>query len=201
MEMLSRLRWFILGFVLLIFLILVGWGLTSIARNIFDGAGGSSSSQAIDNADDILIDTVDVTRFTVSGPIVATSDHRSYDIEVNERLVTITLYADYGQTQLERQSYANNDAAYQEFLKALDKAEVLERRNGTDTEDDLNYEGACPTGRRYVVELNDDTTRWSTSCDSSRGTMGGSLRVIRRLFNEQAPDAREILSGTGLYVR
>lgn len=199
MEMLSRLRWFIIGFFVLIFLLLVGWGLASIARNIFTG-GSSSSNQAILNSNDIDISSVSSARFTVSGPIVATDEHRSYVIEVNERLVTITLYSDYGQKQLEKRSYKNNTQAYEEFIAALDKAQVLERRKGTSEENDHDYEGACPTGRRYIVQLDEDITRWTTSCDSARGTMGGSVRTIRRLFNNQAPDALEILKGTRLYV-
>ncbi len=200
MEMLSRLRWFIIGFIVLIFLLLVGWGLISIARNIFDGGISGSSSQTSDSAEDILIDTVDVARFSVSGPVVATNEHRSYTIEVNERLVVFTLYSDYGQKQLNRKSFTNNEAAYDEFIEALDKANVLSRRSGTDVEDDINYEGACPSGRRYIIELNDDVTRWSTSCESSRGTFGGSMKAIRRLFNKQVPEIRDLLDDTGLYV-
>ena len=198
MEMLSKLRWFIVGFVVLIVVILLGWGLISIARGLFNSS--SSGDTALQNSDDIVINSIETARFTVSGPIVATEEHRSYTVEVNDRIVTITLYSDYGQKQIARRSYPNNDAAFQEFMEALDKAEVLQRRSGTDSEDDFDYEGACPTGRRYIIQLNDDVTRWSSSCSNALGTAGGSVRTIRRLFNEQVPDISDVLKGTRLYI-
>jgi len=197
MEILSKLRWFIGGFILLIVVILLIWGLISIANNIFTSSDDASIE---DIANRELLD-VDVAQFTVGGPIVATKEHRSYVVEVNPSVVTMTLYSDYGQKELEQKSYKNNQDAFDSFVEALDNANVLARESGTDEEDDLQYEGACSLGRRYIVTLDDIDTRWTTSCRLEDGTMGGDASVIRRLFDNQVPDARDILQGTGLYRR
>jgi len=196
MELLSRLRWIVIAFIALLFLILVGWGLSSIARNIFNPG---DSNQAITANDDIDVGSVDVARFLVSGPIVASEEHRSYEVEVNPSVVTITLYSDYGQNEIDQKSYKNNQEAFDTFVEALDVANIDKRISGTSEEDDSNYEGACPTGKRYVYNLDDDFQRWTTSCSSSKGTAGGNRSTIRRLFNRQAPEAKDMLRGTGLY--
>lgn len=198
MEILSRLRWLIIIFFLLVFLIIVGWGLSTIARNIFAprAADTQLNSEAL-----ALVEGVNVARLTVSGPVVASSEHRSYTIEVNENVVVLTLYSDYGQTELEQKSYRNNPESFGVFKKSLESLDVTSRIRGTDTEDDLNFEGQCPDGRRYIVALDTSLQRWSTTCQNTTGTMS-SLRMseIRRLFNRQAPDGQDILQGTNLYV-
>ncbi len=126
-------------------MVLVGWGLSSIARNIFNPG---DSNSAINTNDDIDVSSVAVARFTVSGPIVASTEHRSYEVEVNPSVVTITLYSDYGQTELNQKSYKNNQEAFDTFVEALDVANIEKRISGTSEEDDYNYEGECPTGKR-----------------------------------------------------
>src|SRR6056297_711435 len=118
MEMIARLRWIIIAFFVLIFLILVGWGLSSIARSIFS----SDAPRNIQAAEEISasVRQSSVARFTTSGPVVASSEHRSYTIEVNPNVVTITLYSDYGQEELDQKSYRNNQEAFDVFLKSLD---------------------------------------------------------------------------------
>jgi hypothetical protein len=200
MEMIARLRWVIIAFFVLIFLILIGWGLSSIARSIF-------ASDAPENIQEVeersaLVRETDVARFTVSGPVVASKEHRSYTVEVNPNVVTITLYSDYGQKELDQKSYTNNEQAFSVFLSALDAAEVTSRISGTNEEDDLLFEGQCSSGRRYIVGLDDQLVRWSVSCNSQSGTIAKTnMSTIRRLFNEQAPDAKEMLEDTGLYQR
>jgi hypothetical protein len=198
MEFVSRLRWLIVIFVSLVFLILIGWGLSTIARNIFNGGSGGSS--VAESMSDIEVVQTDVARLTVSGPIVATELQRSYTIEVNAETVTVTLYSDYGQKQLDQKSYINNQEAYDTFLRALEAANVTARIKGTTSDDDAKFEGQCSAGRRYVFSLDDDIRRWATSCNDVKGTAGGRVATMRRLFNKQAPDARDILDGTGLYI-
>jgi hypothetical protein len=147
------------------------------------------------------VQETDVARFTTSGPVVASREQRSYTIEVNPNVVTITLYSDYGQKELDQKSYRNNQEAFDVFLKSLDAAGVSTRISGTNSEDDLLYEGQCATGRRYVVALDSDLVRWSVSCDTVSGTIKkSSMSTIRRLFNNQVPEAREFLEDTNLYA-
>ncbi len=200
MEMIARLRWVIIAFFVLIFLILIGWGLSSIARSIFASDTPENVEQAEEQS--AIVRETNVARFTVSGPVVASKEHRSYTVEVNPNVVVITLYSDYGQKELDQKSYKNNEQAYSVFLSALDVAEVTSRISGTNEEDDLLFEGQCSTGRRYIVALDDQLVRWSVSCNSQSGTIAKSnMSTIRRLFNEQVPGIEEILEDTGLYQR
>ncbi len=198
MEMIARLRWVIIAFFVLIFLILIGWGLSSIARSIFT----SDDAQTIEETSAASVEVLeaDVAFFTTSGPIVASSEHRSYTIEVNPNTVTATLFSDYGQKELDQISFRNNQQAYDVFISALDNAGVSTRISGTDSDDDLEFEGVCPSGRRYVVALDTDLVRWSVSCDQTSGTIKKTnMSSIRRLFNNQVPDIQEFLEETNLY--
>jgi hypothetical protein len=198
MELLSRLRWLFIIFFVVLFLILVGWGLSTIARNIF--STGSSGDQQVEESALLLNDT-DTTKLLVSGPVVASSEHRSYTIEVNPNVVILTLYSDYEQKELEQKSYRNNQESFDVFIKALESVNIASRIRGTDTEDDLRYEGECPTSRRYVVTIDSDFQRWSTACSRTPGTIDPArMSSVRRLFNAQAPDAQEVLKGTNLLV-
>lgn len=198
MELLSRLRWLIIIFFVVLFLIIIGWGLSTIARNIF--SQGNTSEQRNEETVAVLQDT-DVAKFQVSGPVVASSEHRSYTIEVNSNVVVLTLYSDYGQKELDQKSYRNNQQSFDVFIKALESANIASRIRGTNVEDDFLYEGKCPTSRRYIVSLDTDFRRWSTACTRVTGTIDPvRMSEIRRLFNAQAPDAREVLKGTNLLV-
>lgn len=199
MELASKMRWVIVVFVLLFVLILVGWGLSSVARNLL--AGGGSSSVETTEFTGPGVETASVVRYVVDGPIVASSEHRRYEIEVSENVVQMTLYSDYGQKAIAEKSYRNNSESFNTFLEALDKAGATARASGTSYEDDYNEKGACPTGLRYIIEVDDSVRRWTTSCDRKDGTAGGKMTTMRGLFSKQVPDFTDLLKGTVLNRR
>lgn len=196
MEFVSKIRWIIVIFVVLIGLIFIGWGLSTIARSVF--AGTSSSTETIAEEEAVSFIDLDRVSFETSGPIVAKEEHRSYIIEVTERVVSIKVYSDYGQKVIAEESYLNNEAAFESFVNALDKANADTRYKDTKPEDDFAEKGACPTGRRYVLELGDIERRWSTSCSSERGNAGGNMVKIRNLFASQIPEFSTFIKGTNL---
>lgn len=201
MEFASKLRWFLVITAFILFLILVGWGLYSIASSIFrsgvENSGGSGSQQTTSSPEDTVLFSAQASIET-EGPVVAASEQFSYKIEVSSGVVSMRVYQAYGAKLFREKSYLNSPESYDAFLHALSTMNVTARREGSSPEDDFSETGICPTGRRYVFELDSSLRRWSTSCSAEQGTAGFSMGPVRSLFQRQVPDFSELVSGTGL---
>ena len=196
MEFASKLRWVLILLAGIIFLILVGWGLFTIASNIFrSGTDDSSSVMQVAGDVDEDLEFASTVSFEQSGPIVANSEHRSYVITVSSNVVTMRVYASYGQEIIREKSYQNTQAAFESFLLGLDTIGVPDRFEGTSVEDDDAYVGTCPSGRRYIVRVDNSITRWSTSCSDGLGTAGFNMNQTRSLFQRQVPDYSDLIRG------
>lgn len=195
MELASRIRWILILIVGVLFLFLIGWGLFSIANNLFRGTGDRETAitePAVDVA------SASTAIFTVEGPIVAAENHRSYTITVSQNVVNIKVLRNYGQNIVAERSYVNNAQSFESFLKALENLNVTARQRGTSADDDFKEIGVCPSGRRFIVELDNELRRWSTSCTAREGTAGFTMNQVRSLFDRQVPDLRELTRGTSL---
>lgn len=197
MELASRIRWIVVAAIFIIALILVGWGLFSIASNIFRGNEESDSSQ-LGVVNDFLVESTEVAKFTVDGPVVANDKHRSYTIEVSKSTVTMKIYKSYGQVLLTEKSYTNTIQAYDAFLSALGNAEVTALKKNASTEVDFADQGVCARGKKNIVELDASVRRWSTSCGKNEGNAGFAMAPVTALFRSQVPDIRELTRGLGL---
>jgi len=198
MEFASRLRWILVIAAGLIFLVLVGWGLFSIAKDVFNSSGSSSSPTSTGSSESFAVTDAKTARFTTQGPVVANQDYNSYTIEVSGNVVSMKVFKNYTLVLTKQVSYANNAEAYRTFLNAVEVQGVTDRKNNTDTEDDYEERGVCATGKRYIFELDSSIRRWSTSCDSKQGTANFSVSAVRSLFQKQVPEFSELVSGTGL---
>ncbi len=191
MEFASKLRWALVVITVVLFLILVGWGLYSIARSIFDSnAGDSENVQEVSAVVDEDIRSTSTARYYLDGKTVANSEHRSYSIEVSRNVVTMKVYKSYGEDVIREKSYQNTPEAYESFLASLDHLGIKNRRPNTNTDDDFKDLGACPSGFRYVVELDSTLRRWTTSCSGKGnfGTAGFSMNAVKSLFQKQVID-------------
>ena len=200
MEFASKLKWILIVFILLFVLILVGWGLSAVARSVFSGSSDKNTT-VIEETVDNSIQGVDSVRYTVDGPVVASAQHRSHTIEVTSSVVMMRVFSDYGQKVVAEKSYANNQASFSNFVFSLERANATSRFEGTDEDDDLSDQGVCPKGKRYILEIGDDIRRWTTSCDRTQGTASGQMTTMRRLFNKQIPDFEALVKDTGLNTR
>lgn len=196
MEFASKLRWLIVVFVLLFVLIFLGWGISSVARNVFKR--NNQTDVAVDASSNRALDDIRVARYIVDGPVVASSEHRSYSIEVTSNVAIMKVYSDYGQKIIAEKSYKNNTEAYNAFIKSLEEANATARYVGTDEDDDISEAGVCPEGRRYILELGDSVRRWTTSCDRKSGTAAGKMTTMRKLFAKQIPDFDTLVKDTTL---
>lgn len=199
MEFASKLRWILVIVVSVIFLILVCWGLYSIARNTFspnDEDGTSVSEQ--EQVDEGSVRSTARAVYTVDGPIVANNEHRSYRIEVTNNSVVMKVYSGYGSSVIAESSYPNTSDSYTAFLSALSNANVTALARGASDQDEFAEIGACATGRKFIVELDSTLRRWSTSCNRVQGNAGFTMSQVGSLFQRQVPDYSTLVRGTGL---
>lgn len=199
MELFAKLRWVFVVLILLVVLIFVGWGLSVVARSIFSRSD-SSGAGTVDETTVQSLEGVSVARYTVDGPIVASAQHRRFAIEVSQDVVSMRVFSDYGQKVIAEKSYKNNAEAFNAFVHSLEQSNATARFEGTDVDDDFADQGVCPSGRRFILELDDTIRRWTTSCDRQEGTAGGKMTTMRSLFARQIPndDLRSLLKDTGL---
>jgi hypothetical protein len=197
MEFASKIRWAIFITVGVIVLILISWGLFSIAKSLFSPDLGTETVKTEDTNKGILNDA-NTFSFTTIGPIVADEEHKETIITVSANVVEMKVFSGYNNKVVESRSYKNTPAAFSEFRSALQILDVSSRIKGTNTDDDNTDEGFCPTGKRYILEINSEIRRWNTTCSSKQGTAGFSMNSVRRMFQNQVSDYADINQGTGL---
>lgn len=197
MELASRLRWILVVAVALLALLLVGWGIFSIARGVFNDLSGSGEPETSQVGDSEVLEAKS-TRVIVEGPVVANENFSSYEIEVSQNVVSMRTFKTYRRILVSEKSYKNNKIAYDVFLSSLEKMGVTSRIRRTDTKDDYAEQGTCPTGQTHIFEIDDDLRRWTTTCRGVDGTAGFSMSRVMSLFESQVPDFSELVSDTGL---
>jgi hypothetical protein len=170
-----------LGVIAIIILIIV----------LFVRGGGGPEKPAIDLAD-YTTSTSEVA-FINDGPVSATQTHDVVKITVNQSEATINVIKGYEGQVVASRSYPMNANAYAAFLLSLKHAGYTIGNDDADLKDERGY---CPTGDRYVYELNDNggqvSRYWNTSCGNRYGTFQGQGPLVRQLFQMQIPDYNEL---------
>jgi FlaG/FlaF family flagellin (archaellin) len=174
--------------------------LISIGRVIF-GGGGSQQPQ-IDVGKQALLntDTGHSVQMTVRGPIVADENFRSYRISVDTNGRSLTTYSGYLDQPIDSKSLSNNTQAYEQFVYALDRANLMKGTAFEGDKDDTR--GICATGRVYEFEVIDSGSTvkrlWTSTCKGSPGSFKGSVTQVQNLFLQQIPDNRDLLKTVNL---
>jgi hypothetical protein len=141
--------------------------------------------------------TSTVVRLTVDGPVTADQNHRAVRVTVGRDQSLVEVIKGYQGSVIAQQSYANNTAAYETFLKSL---QTLGFTKGDSTPALADERGYCPTGERFIYEIDSGATSvqryWSSTC--STGTFKGSGQSVRTLFRSQIPNYNVITAGTQL---
>lgn len=182
----------------LIVIIIAVAALVSVGRNLF----GGSTEPVVNNGKEALLNTsLDRSvRMTVRGPIVGDNVFHSYTITATPTTRNLTTYQGYLQSQLETSDLANNSKAYEQFVYALDRADMME---GSELEGDADdIRGVCATGRLYRYEVfqgsNVVKSLWTTSCNRSKGSLDASNQALVRLFTAQIPGAAKVTGRVNL---
>lgn len=159
---------------------------------------GGGRKQEVSKTDKPLIDYASTdaqVSMTIAGPIVYNTNHVQVRVTVDRSNVTYEQIKGYDGQVINTQVFENTENAYDAFLHALQKAGYTRGNNAPALRDDLGY---CPTGSRYIFELNengDDLQRyWATSCGGTK-TYLGSLNLTLTLFKAQVPGYDSLTSG------
>jgi hypothetical protein len=170
-------------------------GLVSLGRMVF--GGDQTDPTQVDVGRDALLNTsVDRSvRMTLRGPIVADEEFRSYQVTVTPAMRRIVTYSGYLELPIQTKQYSNNVKAYEEFVHALDKANMMKGEAFEDEKDDTR--GVCATGNVYEFEVlrADSSVKrlWTSTCQGSAGSFKANIEQVEGLFLEQIPEAREVL--------
>ena len=130
--------------------------------------------------------TTDATvSLTTDGIVNGDDIHRAIRIIVSNSTRELDIYQGYSGHVLSFQTFGNSFEAYSVFLKALNNSGFTLKTSATKSPNDDR--GQCPTGYRYILDLNKDNTdlsrTWSSTCGT--GTAGGDLGTIIQLFQDQ----------------
>jgi hypothetical protein len=181
----------------LIVVAIVVAALVSIGRVIFGGGEGAVDQSQIDTGKQALLNTASdrSVQMTVRGPIVANENFRSYRVTVDPVSRTMTTYAGYLEQPINNKSLDNNAQAYEQFVYALDKANMINGEAFTGEKDDTR--GICATGRVYEFEVlqNGESIKrlWTSTCKGSPGSFRASVSQVSDLFLDQIPDNKDLL--------
>ncbi len=174
--------------------------LVSVGRMLF--GGDQSSNTQPDTSQQALRDTSagHSVQMTVRGPIVADEDFRSYQITASAVGRTLTTYSGYLDQPVDSRQLGNNVKAYEEFVYALDKANLTKGTPLDGDKDDTR--GICATGKVYefTVLNGTDTVKhlWTSTCKGSQGSLKASVAQLDNLFLAQIPDHQSLLTAIKL---
>ncbi len=176
----------VVGLVIVVFFLVLG-GLNS--------GKGSISKNHIVLSD--YANTSTVMRLTTEGPVNADQNHRVVRITIGRDQNMIEEIRGYQGSVVKQQTYANNQQAYETFLKSLQLLNFTKGNTKSTIVDDRGY---CPTGYRYTYEIVSGSTTpehfWGSSC--GQGNFQGLSANIRALFKAQIPDYAQFVSSSRL---
>lgn len=190
-------------FLVVVIIIVAVVAIVGLARAVFfSGNRTDETAQQVNVSREALLSTgVDRSvQMTIRGPIVADEDFNSYRITVSPDERNLVTYRGYLDAPIDRINLGNNTTAYEEFVHALDKANLA---LGTPFEGDADdTRGICATGRVYEYEIMDGSDvvqrLWTSTCSGSPGSLEASVEQLTNLFVTQIPDARTPLRAINL---
>jgi hypothetical protein len=195
----------ILPVILVIVIIIVAIiALVSLARAVFFSGSNAPSTEVVDVSRQALLNTTAdrSVRMTVRGPIVADEVFQSYQINVTPSSRSLTTYTGYLDSVVDQQNLGNNSAAYEQFVYALDKADLAKGEAFEGEEDDTR--GICATGRVYEFDIMNAGSAvkhlWTSTCNGSRGSLDASVEQLTELFTNQIPDASNTIRKVNLSI-
>ncbi|MDK2899162.1 MAG: hypothetical protein PWQ10_349 [Patescibacteria group bacterium] len=170
--------------------------LVSLARTVF--FSGTIAQKSVDISKESLLNTsVNYSvALIVRGPIVANESFSSYQIKVAPNSRSLTVYSGYLNQISNNIVLDNNIPAYEQFVYALDKANMEKGTELSGNKNDLR--GICASGFVYEYKIlkSDSSIKslWSSSCSGSRGSLDASVNQLNKLFMAQIPDSSDIIN-------
>lgn len=187
--------------IIIVLIALVIAAIVSIGRAVFNSGDGNSSEQTsqLDEDREALLNTSTgrSVQMTIRGPIVAEEAFTSYRVTVSNSERSMKVYSGYLESETNGKTLANNTQAYEEFVYALDKANMMKARNVANDESANDLRGICAKGYVYEYAVlsggNEGTKLWTSTCEGSKGTLDASKDQLTDLFLAQIPDNKELI--------
>lgn len=166
----------------------------SFAQSIFNSKPATQINQGKESLTNTSTDRS--VRMTVRGPIVADETFNSYTITATPTSRTMTTYNGYLDRQVDTKQFANNIPAYEQFVYALDRAQMMDGEELTGDADDLR--GICATGEVYEFTVLRGNTPikslWTSTCRGSKGSLKANQPQLQNLFQAQIPEYQKLLA-------
>ena len=172
-------------------------GLVSFGRTIF--FPDAKETPTSDIVMDTFLDPNSVdhsVKMVVRGALGSDEDFSSYYIQISPTNRKVTTFKGYLKQPVDDIVLENNIPAYEQFVYALNRANMMK---GVEFKDDKNdTRGICATGKLYefqVLEANKPLkTLWTTSCHGAKGSLSANLDQISNLFTTQVPGSSKIIN-------
>lgn len=187
--------------IIIVIVALVIAAIVSIGRAVFnnnDGNDTEQTSQVSEDRDALLnTSTGRSVTMTVRGPIVAEEEFTSYRISASNSERSMKVYKGYLEEETNGKTLGNNTQAYEQFVYALDKANMVETRNAANDDELKDLRGICARGFVYEYAVlsggNEVKKLWTSTCDGSKGTLNASTDQLNQLFLAQVPGSNELI--------
>jgi len=193
----------ILPIILVILIIVIAVAaLVSLARVVFFSGSSTAPAAVVDVSRDALLNTGAgrSVSMTVRGPIVADEEFHSYKIDISANNRTVKTYTGYLDKESGSIDLPNSVASYEEFVYALEKADLVKGDELTGDRNDVR--GICATGRVYEFSVlnNGEPVKklWTSTCKGSTGSLDASVAQLTSLFLNQIPDADKLVKKASL---
>lgn len=181
--------------------------IVNLGRMMF-GSGDSSnkSSETSQQEQDtstkelLTVETGRSVKMTVRGPIVANEDARSYSVEVSPSGRSLKVLKGYNGEVINQKDHANTSVSYDEFIHALNKANMMKGEALTGEADDLR--GVCAGGHIYDFAILKDGEvvkhLWTSTCGGSKGSLLANTKQLQDLFASQIPEFKKVVNDLGV---
>lgn len=186
----------------LIVIVIAIAALVSIGRALLGGGTTPADQTQTDTGHQALINTATdhSVRMTVRGPIVADETFHTYQVTVDPNSRNLTVFTGYLDQATDNREFGNNTKAYEEFVYALDKADLMKGTALTGDKDDTR--GVCATGYVYEFEVLQARSivkhLWTSTCKGSQGSLSASVAQVKDLFIKQIPDSNKLTAKVDL---
>ncbi|MFZ2276110.1 MAG: hypothetical protein WAV68_04050 [Candidatus Nanogingivalis sp.] len=148
----------------------------------------------------LTVETGRSVKMTVRGPIVANEDARSYIVEVSPSGRLLKVLKGYNGEVINQKDYANTSVSYDEFVHALNKANMMKGEAFTGEADDLR--GVCASGYIYdfAILKNGEVVKhlWTSTCGGSKGSLLANTKQLQDLFASQIPEFKKVVNDLGV---
>lgn len=195
----------IIGITFVAILMLVAIVLLIQAGRFIIGGSDSTNQESVDETVAVTRTIADyiegdaIATFTNGGEITGTEDYNQIEIEVTPSKRELRIISGYDDVVTTRKQFDNTEEAYAAFMNALAFEGILAQKEATYND----VAGVCPTGERFIYELNidgidDDLYSWASSCSRRHGSFDGDRRGVEKLFQKQIPEYRDLTDGIKL---